>query len=111
PLSPKAQWRIGDHYLRLKKYNLAHTAFQRVVDKYPDSIQAPISLLTIGNIYAYHQDEKEKAKKAYQRVLADYPDVKIPWQYEIIGIPGKINQEVTVVKAHFLAEEFLEDLE
>ena len=111
-LAPKAQWEIGEYYyLRLKKYNLAHTEFQRILDKYPDSIQAPMALLTIGNIYAYHQDEKEKARKAYQRVLADYPDVKIPWQYEIIGIPGKINQEIGTVEAHFVAEEFLEDLE
>lgn len=110
-LAPEAQRQIGNCYLRLKKYNLALAELQRVLDKYPDSIQAPIALLTIGNIYAYHQNKKEKAKKAYQKVLADYPDVKIPWQYEIIGIPGKIDQEVTVVKAHFLAEEFLEDLE
>lgn len=110
-LAPEAQRQIGNYYLRLKKYNLAHTEFQGVVDKYPDSIQAPMALLAIGNIYAYHQDEKEKAKKAYQRVLADYPDVKIPWQYEIIGIPGKIDQEIGTVEAHFVAEEFLEDLE
>jgi len=110
-LAPEAQRQIGNYYLRLKKYNLAHTEFQRVLDKYPDSVQSPMALLTIGNIYAYHQNKKEKAKKAYQRVLADYPDVKIPWQYEIIGIPGKIDQETGTVEAHFVAEEFLEDLE
>ena len=109
-LAPKAQWRIGKSYLRLKKYNLAHTEFQKVVDKYPDSIQSPIALLTIGNIYA-HQKEKEKAKKAYQRVLTDYPDVKIPWVAHAIDIPGKIDREVVVIEARVAAEEFLEDLE
>ena len=110
-LAPKAQWRIGKSYLQLKKYSLAHTEFQKVVDKYPDSIQAPMALLAIGNIYAYHQKEKEKAKKAYQKVLADYPDVKIPWGAEVIDSPGEIYQEAIVVEAHFVAEEFLEDLE
>lgn len=111
PLAPKAQWEIGNYYFRLKKYNLALIEFQKVVDKYPDSIQAPMALLAIGNIYAYHQKEREKAKEAYQKVLADYPDVEIPWAFELLGIPGKIDQKAATVKAHFLAEEFLEDLE
>ncbi len=110
PLAPKAQWKIGLHYSRLKKYNLAHTEFQGVVDEYPDSIQAPMALLAIGNIYA-EQKEKEKAKKAYQKVLADYPDVTIPWGAYTIDVPGEIYREPAAAKAHFLAEEFLEDLE
>lgn len=110
-LAPKAQWEIGEYYyLRLKKYNLAHTEFQRVLDKYPDSIQAPMALLAIGNIYE-EQKEKEKAKKAYQRVLADYPDVTIPWGAYTIDVPGEIYQEAVAVKARVVAEDLLEDLE
>lgn len=108
-LAPEAQWEIG-YYLPSKKSNIALIEFQKVVDKYPDSTQAPMALLVIGNIYAYHQNEKEKAKEAYQKVLTNYPNVEIPW-IAWLDVPGKIDQEAIVVKAHFLAEEFLEDLE
>jgi len=110
-LAPKAQWEIGEYYyFRLKKYNLAHTEFQKVLNKYPDSIQAPMALLAIGNIYA-EQKEKEKAKKAYQKVLADYPDVTIPWGVYTIDVPGEIYQEAVAVKARVVAKDLLEDLE
>jgi len=57
---------------RVRHYQRAVEAFERVLREYPRSRVAPAALYYLGNAYA-EMDRLDEAVSAYQRFLADYP--------------------------------------
>ena len=68
----KAQFRMADALVSLKKEAEAQTLLQSVV-KEESPEWSPKALLQIGNIYASQQKYGD-AFRAYRQVISDYPD-------------------------------------
>ena len=47
--------------------------FEEIVETYPGSDKAPISLLWLGELYHHHLKDGAKAEKALRRLIGTYP--------------------------------------
>lgn len=73
PLTPSAWFWIGEIYLVQRDNANAQTAFERIVDTYPDNERVPDSLYKLG-VIAQQSNQLDRAKELYERVIADYPN-------------------------------------
>jgi tol-pal system protein YbgF len=72
-LADNAQYWLGEAYYVNKAFPDAQAAFQRVVDKYPQSRKLPDALLKIGYC-RYELKQWDAAKQVLTLVLTQYPD-------------------------------------
>ena len=63
-------------------YSAAAEKYMQVIEKYPQSLKAPEALLDAGLAYMEAQN-KENAVKAFERLVADYPDAKLKQDAEM----------------------------
>jgi tol-pal system protein YbgF len=73
PLADNAQYWLGEAYYVNKSFPEAQTAFQRVVDKYPQSRKRPDALLKIGYCQ-YESKQWDLAKGTLSQVATQFPD-------------------------------------
>ena len=93
-ISPRAQYLIGDILLNdLLNFEQAISAYKMVIEKFPNSLQAPDALFMVGYIYANILDDTENALKVYNTFLKQYPDHRLSpsVQFEIKWIGADIN--------------------
>jgi len=64
---------IGTYYEFLNYHKEAIRAFERVVEKYPDSPLASMAVCAIGIIYEDKLEDQEAADRAFKQVLERYP--------------------------------------
>lgn len=83
PVAAKADFRIGDIYVRDGKINEAVLAYREVVENYPSSSQAPEAQFRIGEILLKEANEGNqdqanlnRAKEALQDYLSQFPGHK-----------------------------------
>jgi len=73
PLPPAADlYSLGEAELSRTRYTEARTAFQKIVERHPQSIYAPRARFLIGEAY-YREGEWEKAAKEFETFLSFYP--------------------------------------
>src|ERR1700688_1096437 len=72
-LADNAQYWLGEAYYVNKSFPEAQTAFQRVVDKYPQSRKRPDALLKIGYCQ-YELKQWDAAKATLSQVATQFPD-------------------------------------
>jgi tol-pal system protein YbgF len=72
-LADNAQYWLGEAYYVNRTYSEAQIAFQRVVDKYPQSRKIPDALLKIG-FCRYEMKLFDSAKAVLEQVVSQYPD-------------------------------------
>jgi len=65
---------IGAYYDYLGEYDKAIGVFRRVIDEYPKSRLASLAQCAIGIIYEEELGRPEKARLAYTKVIANYPE-------------------------------------
>ncbi|MDB6085687.1 MAG: hypothetical protein JWN43_3568, partial [Gammaproteobacteria bacterium] len=73
PLADNAQYWLGEAYYVNKSFPEALAAFQRVVDKYPQSRKIPDALLKIGYC-DYELKQYSEARDALSQVTTKFPD-------------------------------------
>ncbi|OAV42999.1 tetratricopeptide repeat protein [Lewinella sp. 4G2] len=59
-------------YLKLRRYEEAATAYQSIIDGFPESIRLDNSLWALGNLYENQLDDKAKAQEIYETLFVDY---------------------------------------
>jgi tetratricopeptide (TPR) repeat protein len=62
----------GKIYKEEKKFSDALEAFQKLLEKYPQSFYCDQAQKSIGDVYNYGLRDKTKAIEAYQKLLKDY---------------------------------------
>jgi len=70
-IDPAAHQLLGDAYVELGEYSKAAHAFEAAA-KSGNDIIAPMSLKKAGIVYL-HEGQNAKAKKAFERIKADFP--------------------------------------
>ena len=70
-IDPAAHQLLGDAYVELGEYSKAAHAFEAAAESGNDII-APMSLKKAGIVYL-HEGQNAKAKKAFERIKADFP--------------------------------------
>jgi tol-pal system protein YbgF len=73
PLADNAQYWLGEAYYVNKSFTDAQTAFQRVIDKYPQSRKRPDALLKIGYCQ-YELKQWDLAKRTLSIAATQFPD-------------------------------------
>lgn len=76
PDSPRAalvQSLIAQCHMKMENWEEAIAALETLVESYPQSPQASLSLLRIGEIYEIHLEQPAKALQAYQRLAEESP--------------------------------------
>lgn len=73
PQQGKALMDFGDRCLKGGHYTTATTAFQRLIERFPDSRHALNAELKIGESYV-RQDQYKKAVVTYQGIARNHPD-------------------------------------
>jgi ABC-type branched-subunit amino acid transport system substrate-binding protein len=63
----------GEKMLQAESYPEALDAYSKFLEKYPDRPLADAALMKIGSVYAILGDN-EKARNAYERLIAEYPE-------------------------------------
>jgi outer membrane protein assembly factor BamD len=78
--APQAQFNIGLAREKQRAYDEAVLAYQKLIDRYPDSLQVETAYYQIGAAYAnasrraeYDKSAADKAVEAFQEYLARYP--------------------------------------
>jgi outer membrane protein assembly factor BamD len=71
-LPPSDLYDQGNHALGRNRYQEARTAFQKIVERHPDSSFAPLARFLLGEAY-YRDAEFEKAIKELETFMAFYP--------------------------------------
>ena len=61
-------------YQEENNFTGAVESYEALVEKYPQSHQAPQCLFMLGYLYANHLDNLDKARAAYETFLEKYPD-------------------------------------
>jgi tol-pal system protein YbgF len=74
-LADNAQYWLGEANYVNKSFPEAQLAFQRVIDKYPQSRKRPDALLKIGYCQ-YELKEWDVAKETLSKVVAQFPDTQ-----------------------------------
>ncbi len=64
---------ITTTYLNQKNWTKAVETQEKIVEKYPDSPELPLSLLNIGLLYEQALKDKPKAISAYETLVKKYP--------------------------------------
>src|SRR5262245_27822492 len=73
PLPPASDlYATGENELGRSRYAEARTAFQKIVERHPQSIYAPRARFLIGEAY-YRESEWDKAIKEFETFLSFYP--------------------------------------
>ncbi|HXP64559.1 MAG TPA: tol-pal system protein YbgF, partial [Steroidobacteraceae bacterium] len=67
------QYWLGEAYYVNRAFPEAQAAFQRVVDKYPQSRKLPDALLKIGYC-RYEMKQWDSAREVLSQLVARYPD-------------------------------------
>ena len=73
PLADNAQYWLGEAYYVNRSFPEAQSAFQRVVDKYPQSRKIPDALLKIGYC-RYELKQWDAARQVLSQVATQYSD-------------------------------------
>jgi TolA-binding protein len=73
PQAVAGQWYIAQCHIKMESWQKAVSAFEVLVADYPQSPQAPLSLLTIGEIFEAQLKQPDDALRAYQRLIETYP--------------------------------------
>jgi tol-pal system protein YbgF len=73
PLADNAQYWLGEAYYVNKSFIDAQTAFQRVIDKYPQSRKRPDALLKIGYCQ-YELKQWDLAKRTLSQAATQFPE-------------------------------------
>lgn len=71
-LSDLAQLEKGKIYAQEKKFSSSVDAYQKLLEKYPQSLYRDQAQMLIGDVYNYGMKDKVKAIDAYQKLLKDY---------------------------------------
>lgn len=71
-LADLAQLEKGKIYAEEKKFSSALEAFQKLLEKYPQSLYCDQAQKSIGDVYNYNLKDKPKAIEAYEKLLKDY---------------------------------------
>ncbi|MBU1707834.1 tetratricopeptide repeat protein [bacterium] len=61
-------------YQEENNFAAAVESYEALVNKYPQSRQAPQCLFMLGYLYANHLDDLDKARTAYETFLEKYPE-------------------------------------
>ena len=73
PLPPAADlYTVGEAELSRSRYADARAAFQKIVERHPQSIYAPRARFLVGEAY-YRESEWDKAIKEFETFLSFYP--------------------------------------
>jgi outer membrane protein assembly factor BamD len=73
PLPPAADlYSVGEAELSRSRYADARAAFQKIVERHPQSIYAPRARFLVGEAY-YRESEWDKAIKEFETFLSFYP--------------------------------------
>ena len=72
-VQPRAYSLIGDAYMELKEYDNAATYYDKACNHEPNKFYTPAYLMKAALAYEKLED-KEKAMKAYQRIIDEYWD-------------------------------------
>ena len=72
-MADNAQYWLGEGYYVNKAYPEAQAAFQRVIDKYPQSRKVPDALLKIGYV-RYETKQWDGAREVLTQVTKQYSD-------------------------------------
>jgi len=73
PLTPNAQYWLGEANYVSQHNAEAQQAFELVVERYPDSTKAPGALFKIGRLQQA-AGKNDAARASFKKVLTDYPD-------------------------------------
>jgi len=71
-LADLAQLEKGKGFIEEKKFSQALEAFQKLLEKYPQSLYCDQAQKLIGDVYNYHLKDKIKAMEIYEKFLKDY---------------------------------------
>ena len=71
-LADLAQLEKGKVFVEVKKFSQALEAFQKLLEKYPQSLYRDQAQKMIGDVYNYHLKDKIKAMEIYEKFLKDY---------------------------------------
>lgn len=83
---------IGSYYEYLNYHKEAIKAFEKVLERYPESTLASLAQCAIGVIYEEKLGNIEKANKAYRSVLRRYPNsLEAIWLEKKLGIQKLAN--------------------
>ena len=74
PLEDDTWLKIGQLEYRLGRYQNALTAFQNVIQNYPESVHCDLAQKMIGEIYEVGLKDFSRAQQAYEVVLTSYPN-------------------------------------
>jgi len=71
-LSDLAQLEKARTYKEGKEFSSSLKAFQELLENYPESFFCAQAQKSIGDVYNYHLNDKNKAVEAYQKLLKNY---------------------------------------
>ncbi|MBU4377328.1 MAG: FecR domain-containing protein [Candidatus Omnitrophica bacterium] len=74
PYNPQLLLFIGTYYEYVSQYEMAITAFKKIIERYPDSQFASLAECAIGIIYNEKLGEKARALEAFESIISNYPN-------------------------------------
>ncbi len=73
PLADDALLRKAEYSIQLHRYDDALSAYQKLLENYKGSIERDKTQFKIGEVYQFFLNNKEKAIKAYEVILEQFP--------------------------------------
>ncbi len=99
-LAPRAQFQIGDIYLKyMDDLQSSIAAYQETTARYPETGEAANALFMVGFVYANHIGEYVAARDAYVDFLNRYPNHELVPSviFELENL-GKLPDEIDAIK-------------
>ena len=59
-------------YIKLKEYDKAISAFEDIIENYPEEIRCDNAIFELAQLYELRLDQKDKAKELYEKLFIDY---------------------------------------
>ena len=75
--TPEIQLALGTSYQSQKNFDEAAKTFQRLIEKYPHSVEAYKGMFLLGYMYYEGINDLEKAKTILNRFIEMYPDSEL----------------------------------
>ncbi|MFZ5516288.1 MAG: tetratricopeptide repeat protein [Candidatus Zhuqueibacterota bacterium] len=73
-LHDDALMKLGDLELLAQNYTQAISAYQQLIDSFPESYYCDVAQKKIGEVYEYGLKNLDRAQQSYELVLTTYPD-------------------------------------
>ena len=92
--SEEEYFQTAQDFFNKEEFQSAIENYSKIIDHYPDGINAPKSLFMIAYIYANHIKNYEEAKKYYTMFIEKYPDHDLTRsaEYELETLGQDINE-------------------